>query len=257
MRNNRKFQTGLDELGITLTKEQFQQFEQYYDLLIEWNNVMNLTAITEYSEVITKHFLDSLSIVKLRDVSCETFKGFEEESKLLDLGTGAGFPGIPLKIAFPKLNIVLLDSLNKRINFLKEVIKQLSLEGISAVHGRAEEFGRKEEFRENYDYCVSRAVARLVSLCEYCLPFVKKGGYFISYKSGKVEEELAEADYAIGQLGAKNERKVSFLLPDSDMERSLLLIRKCKETPRKYPRAGGKPISHPLIEKRNVSHETK
>lgn len=257
MRDNRKFRRGLNELGIILTEGQFQQFEQYYDLLIEWNNVMNLTAITEYSEVITKHFLDSLSIVKLRDVSCETFKDLGQGSRLLDLGTGAGFPGIPIKIAFPKLNIVLLDSLNKRVNFLTEVIKQLSLEGISAIHGRAEEFGRKEEFREKYDYCVSRAVARLVSLSEYCLPFVKRGGYFISYKSGKVEEELVESGYAIGQLGAKYEGKISFLLPDSDMERSLLLIRKSRETPRKYPRAGGKPTSCPLIEKQNVSHEIK
>lgn len=278
MRDNCKFRKGLQELNIELSERQLEQFEQYYDLLIEWNNVMNLTAITEYDEVITKHFLDSLSLVKLNNVSRETFgkkidrKNFEnkkisvgneegsyesssdnklriafEGKKLLDLGTGAGFPGIPLKIAFPELDIVLMDSLNKRINFLNEVIEKLSLKNIQAIHGRAEEAGRKEEFREKYDYCVSRAVARLVSLSEYCIPFVKKEGCFIPYKSGKAAEELEEAKYAISQLGAKYEGQISFRLPESDVERTLLLIRKCKETPDKYPRAGGKPLNKPLL----------
>lgn len=249
MRDNSKFKKGLEELGIALSEAQLQQFEDYYDLLIEWNNVMNLTAITEYSEVIVKHFLDSLSIVKLENVSRETSKEMPKEMKLLDLGTGAGFPGVPLKIAFPWLDIVLMDSLNKRVNFLNEVIHRLSLKGIMAIHGRAEELGRKEEFREQYDCCVSRAVARLVSLSEYCLPFVKKSGFFIPYKSVKSEEELKEAQYAIGQLGGKYIRQANFLLPESDSERSLFLIRKEKETPKKYPRAGGKPTNNPLLKK--------
>lgn len=243
MRKNDKFRKGLEELNIPLNEVQFEQFEKYYDLLIEWNRVMNLTAITEYDEVITKHFLDSLSIVKLRNVSRETLMG----EKLLDLGTGAGFPGIPLKIAFPELKVVLMDSLNKRINFLNEVIQQLSLKNIQAIHGRAEECGRKEEFREQYDCCVSRAVARLVSLSEYCLPFVKKGGYFIPYKSAKSEEELTEAKYAIEQFGGKYSGQITFTLPESDAERTLYLIEKCRETPKKYPRAGGKPTSKPLL----------
>lgn len=280
MRDNCKFRKGLQELNIELDERQFEQFEQYYDLLIEWNNVMNLTAITEYDEVIIKHFLDSLSIVKLNNVSRETLEkkdhknrfienksednheadSFKNESnkrtvidfkgkKLLDLGTGAGFPGIPLKIAFPDLEIMLLDSLNKRIHFLDEVIAKLSLKNIQAIHGRAEELGRKEEFREKYDYCVSRAVARLVSLSEYCIPFVKKGGYFIPYKSGKAVEELEEANYAISQLGGKCEGQISFELPESGAERTLLLIKKCKETPNKFPRAGGKPLNKPLLVK--------
>ncbi|MDE7327763.1 MAG: 16S rRNA (guanine(527)-N(7))-methyltransferase RsmG [Lachnospiraceae bacterium] len=247
MRDNQIFVTGLKDLDIELTKEQLQQFEDYYELLIEWNKVMNLTAITEYNEVIIKHFVDSLSLVKIEDVSHETYKKLISDKKLLDLGTGAGFPGIPLKIAFPELDIVLLDSLKKRIRFLDEVINRLNLKKICAIHGRAEEVSRKEEFREKYDFCVSRAVARLVTLSEYCIPFVKKGGFFVSYKSGKVEEELLEAEYAIRQLGGKCAGKISFELPGTNMERSLVLIRKCLETPVKYPRAGGKPNSKPLI----------
>lgn len=256
MRDNCKFRKGLQELGIMLSEQQLAQFEQYYDLLIEWNNVMNLTAITQYEEVITKHFLDSLSIVKLNDVSRETFGKKSccekniidfQKKKLLDIGTGAGFPGIPLKIAFPELDIVLMDSLNKRINFLNEVIRALSLKDIRAVHGRAEELGRKEDYREKYDYCVSRAVARLASLSEYCIPFVKKGGYFIPYKSGKAAEEIEEAKYAVQQLGGSYEGQIFFELPESEAERTLLAIKKYKETPSKYPRAGGKPLNKPLL----------
>lgn len=239
MRDNSRFIRGLQKLKIELTEEQLQQFEQYYDLLIEWNAVMNLTAITEYEEVITKHFLDSLALVKAE----KKLNG----KKLLDLGTGAGFPGIPLKIAFPELEILLVDSLNKRINFLNEVISRLSLIGIKALHARAEELGRKEEYREKFDLCVSRAVARLASLSEYCIPFVKRQGYFIPYKSGKGAEELKEAAYAITVLGAEVEKTVTFQLPESDMERSLILIKKIKETPKIYPRGGGKPSKQPLI----------
>lgn len=239
MRDNTKFLRGLKELKITLSPEQLQQFEQYYDLLIEWNAVMNLTAITEYEEVITKHFLDSLSFVR-------TELPLNQKS-LLDLGTGAGFPGIPLKIAFPELDVLLVDSLNKRILFLERVIEVLKLDQVSALHARAEELGRKEEYREKFDYCVSRAVARLVSLSEYCIPFVKRNGFFVSYKSGKAEEELKEAEYAITVLGAKQQAVVEMLLPESDMERNLIVIKKMRNTPDAYPRAGGKPAKQPLL----------
>lgn len=239
MRNNTKFLEGLKKWDISLSEHQLVQFEAYYDLLIKWNEVMNLTAITDYEEVITKHFLDSLALVK----TDKELKG----KILLDLGTGAGFPGIPLKIAFPELNILLVDSLNKRINFLNEVISQLGLEKIQAIHGRAEELGRKQEYRESFDFCVSRAVARLVSLAEYCMPFVKKGGYFIPYKSEKTPEELKEAAHAISILGGRVEDTITFELPDSDMERTLIVIRKGKETPKAYPRAGGKPTKAPLV----------
>ena len=180
-------------------------------------------------------------------VSRETLKKYFFGKKIIDLGTGAGFPGIPLKIVFPECEMVLMDSLNKRVNFLDEVIRRLKLDNVKAIHGRAEEMGRKDEFREQYDYCVSRAVARLTTLSEYCIPFIKKQGYFISYKSGNVDEEFAEAEYAIKQLGAKCERKITFKLPDTDMERSLIVIKKHIETPKKYPRAGGKPSNSPLI----------
>ncbi len=238
MRDNTGFLNGLKQWNITLNEQQLEQFEAYYDLLIQWNEVMNLTAITNYDEVIIKHFFDSLALVK-----CEKEL---DGKRLLDLGTGAGFPGIPLKIAFPELEILLVDSLNKRINFLNEVITKLGLEKIEAVHARAEELGRKEGYRESFDFCVSRAVARLVSLSEYCMPFVKKGGYFVPYKSEKTPEELAEAKYAISVLGGKVENTITFSLP-GDMERTLIVIHKGKETPKAYPRAGGKPTKAPLI----------
>lgn len=239
MRDNQVLIKGLQKFKIVLTDKQLQQFEQYYDLLIEWNNVMNLTAIIDYKEVLIKHFLDSLSLVLAK----KELNG----KKLLDMGSGAGFPAIPLKITFPEMDILMVDSLNKRVNFLNEVIGQLSLTKIKALHARAEELGRKEEYRESFDFCVSRAVARLATLSEFCIPFVKKKGYFIPYKSGKVSEEIEEAAYAVKILGAKIENTLTFTLPESDIERSLILIKKEKETPKSYPRAGGKPSKQPLI----------
>lgn len=250
MRDNSKLVKGLKEWNIELSTQQLCQLEQYYDLLMEWNAVMNLTAITDYEEVLTKHFLDSLSFVKAFPSEKQPFseaKKISDGKKLLDLGTGAGFPGIPIKIAFPEMEVLLVDSLNKRIQFLNEVIEKLSLTGIQALHARAEELGRKKEYREQYDYCVSRAVARLASLSEYCLPFVKKEGYFISYKSGKAAEECKEAAYAVGMLGARLENTVTFQLPESNIERSLVIIKKVKNTPKEYPRGGGKPGKKPLI----------
>lgn len=231
------FMEGLNALHIELNDLQKQQFIDYYELLIERNKVMNLTAITEFTEVVQKHFIDSLSLVKVLRPTSE---------KILDLGTGAGFPGIPLKIAFPETDLVLLDSLQKRLKFLDEVIDKLELKKIQTLHGRAEDYGRDTDYREQFDICVSRAVAKLSSLSEYCIPFVKKGGCFISYKSGKVEEELSMSGKALQILGAKTEKVEHFILPGTDIERTLLLIKKNSTTPRNYPRSAGKPSKEPL-----------
>lgn len=231
-----KFERGLNELGITLSEEQMQQFLTYYEMLVEKNKVMNLTAITEFDEVVEKHFLDSLSLVKVYDLT--------KPVRILDMGTGAGFPGIPLKIAFPELEIVLADSLNKRILFLDEVIAELGLQKITTVHARAEELARNKEYRETFDLVVSRAVANLASLSEYCVPFVKLGGKFISYKSGEIEEELTNAKRAIFLLGGKTEEVVKFDL--YEQKRSFVLIKKEKETPKTYPRKAGTPTKSPL-----------
>ena len=228
----------LEALDIILDQEQINQFDEYYEILVEWNKVMNLTGITEYQEVVEKHFLDSLSIVKVMDM--------DQVERVIDVGTGAGFPGIPLKIAFPKLDIVLLDSLNKRIRFLDHVIEELGLEGIRTIHGRAEDYARDGKYRERFDLCVSRAVANLSSLSEYCLPYVKVGGRFVSYKSGDIEEEVNDASKAIALLGGKKERIEKFQLPDTDIQRSFVVIGKTKNTQKRYPRKAGMPTKEPL-----------
>ena len=232
------FERGLFELGITLSEEQKTQFLQYYELLVEWNSFMNLTAITEFDQVITKHFLDSLSLVKVCDVA--------QAGRILDVGTGAGFPGIPLKIAFPEVEVVLLDSLNKRVKFLNEVIGQLGLSKITAIHGRAEDFARQKEYREQFDLVVSRAVANLSSLSGYCLPYVKVGGRFVSYKSGKLSEELTAAQKAIHVLGGEAKEPVYFQLTGTEDERSFVCIEKGKATLKKYPRKAGTPAKEPI-----------
>lgn len=226
------------ELSIVLNDKQIQQFEQYYNILVEWNKVMNLTAITEYEEVIEKHFLDSLTIVDAINM--------EKIETLIDVGTGAGFPGIPLKIAFPHLKVTLLDSLNKRIKFLNEVIDLLDLDDIKAIHGRAEDYAKQAEYREQYDICVSRAVANLATLSEYCLPYVKVDGLFVPYKSGEIDEELKSSEKAVSILGGKVEEVVKFQLPGTNIGRSFVKIHKIKETKKKYPRKAGMPTKEPL-----------
>lgn len=238
MYSTENFKRKLNQLNIQLSEEQIDQFIQYYEMLVERNKAMNLTAITEFDEVIDKHFVDSLSLCKVVDLS--------SEKTLIDIGTGAGFPGIPLKIAFPNLKIVLLDSLNKRVQFLNEVIQSLNLKDISAIHGRAEDIGKNVNYREHFDLCVSRAVANLSTLSEYCVPFVKVGGYFIPYKSGNVEDELNAAKKAVKILGGYLERTESYMLPDTDIERTLVMINKKMQTKKTYPRKAGKPSKEPL-----------
>ncbi len=236
--NTDQFVKDLTALGVTLSEKQVEQFIQYYEMLVEWNQVMNLTAITEYDEVMKKHFVDSVSLIKAYDVT--------QPTTVIDVGTGAGFPGLALKIAYPNLQVTLLDSLNKRINFLNAVIEKLGLTGVETVHGRAEDFAKPDKLREKFDLCVSRAVANLSTLSEYCLPFVKPGGLFISYKSEKISEEMAAAKSAIFLLGGKVENQVEFTLPDSDIYRNLFIIKKEKATPKKYPRKAGLPSKEPL-----------
>lgn len=232
------FENKLSQLGITLSSKQYQQFDQYFELLVEWNKVMNLTGITEYEEVNEKHFVDSLAIVKATDIN--------QIHTIIDIGTGAGFPGIPLKIAFPHLKIVLLDSLGKRVNFLNTVIEALALTDMTAIHGRAEDFAKQKEYREQFDLCVSRAVANLSTLSEYCLPYVRTGGMFISYKSGDVDEELILSKKAVHILGGRLEDTVKFELPDTDIGRSFVKIKKIQSTSGKYPRKAGLPSKEPL-----------
>ncbi len=229
------------KLGIELCEHQCRQFLNYYEILVEWNEFMNLTGITDYEEVLVKHFADSLELIKVLPLN-----EFSDTYRVLDLGTGAGFPGMPLKIAFPDLQMTLLDSLNKRVNFLNEVIKRLELTGITAIHGRAEDYGRQKDYREQYDLCVSRAVANLATLSEYCIPYVKKQGYFIPYKSGKIEEELKESKRAVETFGGVIERVETFNLMDTDMGRSFVVIHKERNTPKQYPRTAGKPTKEPI-----------
>ena len=229
---------GCKELGITLDENQKKQFTDFYEYLVEKNKVMNLTGITEFQEVLIKHFLDSLACVKAVDMS--------QIKRIMDIGTGAGFPGVPLKIAFPHLEACLLDSLKKRVNFLEETFQLLKLENITAIHGRAEEYAKNKQYRETYDLCVSRAVSNLATLSEYCLPYVKTGGYFISYKSGTVQEEVEQAQKAVKILGGKIQDVVYFQLPDSEIQRSLVVIEKIKATPGRYPRKAGTPLKEPL-----------
>lgn len=241
MRNNQILKDTLLQYKVEITDFMTMQFEQYYDIMIEWNQFMNLTAITNYEEVLMKHFIDSLSLFR------SFGKGILQNSSLLDIGTGAGFPGLPLKITIPELNVTLLDSLNKRVKFLNYVILKLELKDISAIHGRAEERAKEKEYRKKFDFVVSRAVSKLSVLAEYCLPFVKQGGFFIAFKSNKVKEELEEAKTAIEVLGGRVQEVTEFYLPGTDQFRSHVIIKKIKETSKIYPRITSKILKQPLF----------
>ncbi|MDR7871403.1 MAG: 16S rRNA (guanine(527)-N(7))-methyltransferase RsmG [Tissierellaceae bacterium] len=238
MTNENLLLKGGAQLGLNLGDQELERFSKYKELLKEWNEKINITAITDDEDIDIKHFLDSLTPF-VTDI-------FNGNKKVIDIGTGGGFPGVPLKIVNPNLDVTLLDSLNKRIVFLNEVIKDLGLEGINAIHGRAEEFSIKPIYREKYDICVSRAVASLNTLSEYCIPFVKVGGYFVSMKGPDVDEELNLSQNAIKLLGGKVIEKKLVQIPESDIVHSLIIIQKIRETPTKYPRGGGKPRKNPL-----------
>ncbi|MCR5358086.1 MAG: 16S rRNA (guanine(527)-N(7))-methyltransferase RsmG [Lachnospiraceae bacterium] len=228
----------LNELKIEYDEKQIEMFKAYYDLLIDWNLRMNLTAITELDEVIIKHFVDSVLICKFIDA--------DKDVSIIDVGTGAGFPGIPLKILNPDCRMVLLDSLNKRVRFLEETVSVLGLENVICLHGRAEDVARETKFRENFDYSVSRAVANLSTLSEYCIPFLKPGGSFISYKSDKSEEEINESKAAIKLLNSKIVSVKEEILPHSDIVRKFVIVKSMGRVDKKYPRKAGVPIKNPL-----------
>lgn len=229
---------GAEALGIKLEKEQIDNFILYKELLEEWNQKINITTITDSFEIDIKHFVDSITPL--------TTEFFKENIKLIDIGTGGGFPGLPIKIMREDIEVVLVDSTKKKVNFLADVIDKLGLEKIQAIHGRAEEMGRNTDYREKFDIAISRAVAQLNTLCEYCLPFVKVGGYFIAMKGPDVKEEVEEASNSIKLLGGKLIDTKVIKLPLSDITHSLIIIEKIKGTPTKYPRGGGKPRKKPL-----------
>lgn len=231
----------LSAMGLSLTEDQLKKYRTYFENLTEWNKVMNLTAITSPEDVYTKHFLDCLSLVRI--VSRETM---DRDQSLIDVGTGAGFPGLVLAVAFPALQVTLMDSLNKRIRFLDDTVEKLGLSNVRTIHARAEDLARDRRHREQYDLCCSRAVAGIPVLAEYCLPFIRQGGLFIPYKSEKAEQELEEGKKALKILGGQVEKTVQFCLPETDYGRTLIMIRKVEKTPARYPRKAGTPVKEPL-----------
>ncbi|MGJ9385301.1 16S rRNA (guanine(527)-N(7))-methyltransferase RsmG [Salipaludibacillus sp. CF4.18] len=237
--NERQFQEALQEKGIFLNESQMDQFDRYYQTLVDWNERMNLTAITKKEDVYLKHFYDSISV--------SFYKNFEEELSIVDVGAGAGFPSLPLKICFPQLHVTIVDSLKKRITFLHALAEELQLKGVSFYHSRAEEFANKKEHREQYDIAVSRAVARLPVLAELCLPLVKKHGQFIAMKGAGAEDELHNSTKAFQLLGGHVINKHDFILPIEESERSVIIVEKQKLTPKKFPRKAGTPNKEPLL----------
>ncbi|MDR0921437.1 MAG: 16S rRNA (guanine(527)-N(7))-methyltransferase RsmG [Lactobacillales bacterium] len=235
-----QFKKALAENGILLSEEQERQFSSYFRLLVEWNEKMNLTAITEQEEVYLKHFYDSVAPVLFQLLPKD------KEVTLVDVGAGAGFPSLPMKILYPNLQVTIVDSLNKRITFLQELTKELGLTGVQFFHDRAETFGQNPEFRGQFDFVTARAVARLNVLVELCLPLAKKGGKFIALKASQSEEEVNEAKHAIALLGGKLTQELAYELPKTGDERHIVVIEKTKETPKKYPRKPGTPNKSPL-----------
>ncbi|HZK26921.1 MAG TPA: 16S rRNA (guanine(527)-N(7))-methyltransferase RsmG [Thermoclostridium sp.] len=228
---------GFAEFGVNLTENQIANFERYHKMLIEWNEKINLTAITDERDVVIKHFIDSISIIQFIP---------KNALNIIDVGTGAGFPGIPLKVVKDQLNITLLDSLEKRVRFLNSIINEIGISGIRTIHARAEDLGKDKEHRECYDVGTARAVASLSVLCEYILPFVRIGGYFICMKGSDVENEISDSKTALSILGGEIEKVVNFSLPFEKSERNIILIKKIRHTPTKYPRKSGKPTKTPL-----------
>ncbi|MBP1963801.1 16S rRNA (guanine(527)-N(7))-methyltransferase RsmG [Paenibacillus aceris] len=229
----------LEKQNISLCTLQLDQFEQYYKTLVEWNEKMNLTGITEREQVYLKHFYDSLSVAFNFDVG--------SVSTIADIGSGAGFPSIPLKIAFPHLKVTIVDSLNKRIIFLKELVSQLGLSDTECVHGRAEDIARLPKYRDQFDLATARAVARLQVLNEFCLPFVKKDGTFIAMKGSEIEEELSDSSFSLTELKGKVVRVLKMQLPIEESLRHFVEIHKLAATPAKYPRKAGIPLKEPLM----------
>lgn len=227
------------EYGLELTSDQISAFNRYYELLVEWNEKINLTAITEPREVAIKHIVDSLS--------CYQKELFTGQVSLIDVGTGAGFPGLPLKIFCPELKLTLLDSLNKRVKFLQLVVDELGLKDVEVIHARSEEAARNKKYREKFDLVTARAVARLPIICEYCLPFVKQGGTFIALKGRQYEEEIQEAQKAFSVLGGKLVKSMPVKLPELEDKRAVVYIKKEKATPKVYPRKAGTPERNPIV----------
>lgn len=239
MNNLDEFIEKAKKIDVSLDENQLKDFAKFMDFMIKWNDRVRLTSITEETEVIDKHFIDSLTALKVNVL--------KDHDKVLDLGTGGGFPGVPLKFINPTIDLVMLDSRLKKIEYLNEVINTFNLENTVAIHGRAEDYGQLPNYREQFDIVVSRAVANLTVLAEYCLPFVKKDGYFIAMKGTKSDEEINEAKKAIKTLGGSIEEIIEFQLPATDYDRSIILIKKVGNTPKKYPRNPGKPKKNPII----------